>query len=334
MQGRQDVEGTSAGGGEQRSVHAKMLVQANINRDTIKGIAIVVHVSWANASFRVLRKVRESELVTGRRSFAEVVGLSQNQSEECINAYSEPIARVPLWMKEARSREAQEVPRNGKTGAGVGCLEKTKKAGTGHFPVLGTWNSGKVMGHEQTLAKTGDGAKVVMMKDGDGLVTALGLRDPGKAAVCAELAGRSPACTPRRPVTSSTLSKTLNSSISEKSELERLIGREELVGDGQPTSSVHMELLAIKRVLTGLKSEVEGGIKRMDSALGLLGFTGPKVDLLGASVSQVHTGDPGAQPYGPKPKKNKKNKKKNKKSGGVEPATGYKRRKSGAMGSA
>jgi hypothetical protein len=67
-----------------------------------------------------------------------------------------------------------------------------------------------------------------------------------------------------------------------------------------------MELFEIKRVLTGLMSEVEGGIKRLDSALGLLGCSGPKAGLLGSSVMQDIMGDPGMQPVGPKPRKNKK----------------------------
>lgn len=59
-----------------------------------------VHVSRANASFRVVREVQESAMVTGRRSFAEVAGLMQNQSEECFNSFFELTARVPLWLKD------------------------------------------------------------------------------------------------------------------------------------------------------------------------------------------------------------------------------------------
>jgi hypothetical protein len=253
-----------------------------------------VHVSRAFASLRVPRITRESAMVTGRRSFAEVVGLSQNQSEECFNAYSEPIARVPLWLKETRSREAQV----------SACLEKTKKAGTGLNPVMDSWVSGKVLGHGQTLAK--DGAKVEKKKAGDGPVTEAGPRDSGKAVACAEQAGRFPACPLRRPVTSSSSRETLLPSISEKPVQERLIGREELVGDGHPTLSVRMELLDIKRVLTGLMCEVDGGIKRLDAALGLLGCSGPKAGLSGSSVMHDTMGDPGSQPVGPKHRKNKK----------------------------
>jgi hypothetical protein len=39
--------------------------------------------------------------VSGRRSFAEVVGLSKSLEDECFYAYEEPIARVPSWLKEA-----------------------------------------------------------------------------------------------------------------------------------------------------------------------------------------------------------------------------------------
>jgi hypothetical protein len=271
-----------------------------------------VHVSRAFASLRVPRIIRESAMVTGRRSFAEVVGLSQNQSEECFNAYSEPIARVPLWLKEARPREALD-------SAG---LEKSKKAGTGLIPVMDSWVSGKVLGHGQTLVKTGHGAKVEKKKAGDGPVMVAGSRDSGKAVACAEQAGRLPVCPLRRPVTSSTSRETLLPSIPEKPVQERLIGRKELVGDGHPTLSVRMELLDIKKVLTGLMSEVDGGLKRLDDALGLLGCSGPKAGLSGSSVLQDTMGDPGSQPVGPKPRKNKKKKKK--KACAVEPAAGSK----------
>jgi hypothetical protein len=40
-------------------------------------------------------------VVSGRRSFVEVVGLSKSPEDECFPAYNEPITRVPRWLKEA-----------------------------------------------------------------------------------------------------------------------------------------------------------------------------------------------------------------------------------------
>jgi hypothetical protein len=53
---------------------------------------------WKGSEFRE----RKTEIVaSGRRSFAEVVGLSKPSEEECFPAYKEPIARVPMWLKES-----------------------------------------------------------------------------------------------------------------------------------------------------------------------------------------------------------------------------------------
>jgi hypothetical protein len=69
----------------------------------------MVEVRRANSSFQVVREVREYAKVTGRRSFAEVVGLPQNSADECFNTFSEPIARIPLWLKDASAEmEAQK----------------------------------------------------------------------------------------------------------------------------------------------------------------------------------------------------------------------------------
>lgn len=51
-------------------------------------------------------------MVRGRRSYAEVLGLSSQSEVECFNSYTELIARVPRWwLKEASvkmDRQAQE----------------------------------------------------------------------------------------------------------------------------------------------------------------------------------------------------------------------------------
>ena len=63
---------------------------------------LTMEVHRANSSFRSVREVPECSKVSKRQSFAEVVGRSQNQSEECFHSFSEPIARIPKWLKDAK----------------------------------------------------------------------------------------------------------------------------------------------------------------------------------------------------------------------------------------
>jgi hypothetical protein len=44
---------------------------------------------------------QECKKVSDRRTYTEVVGLSQNPVEDYFNSFSEPIARVPKWLKDA-----------------------------------------------------------------------------------------------------------------------------------------------------------------------------------------------------------------------------------------
>ena len=50
---------------------------------------------------REVRECKKLKEVTGRRSYAEVLGLSLKPAEDCFNSFSEPIAKVPRWLKEA-----------------------------------------------------------------------------------------------------------------------------------------------------------------------------------------------------------------------------------------
>jgi hypothetical protein len=49
-------------------------------------------------------------VVSGRRSFAEVVGLSKSPEDKCFPAYNEPITRVPRWLKEASATLKDQKP--------------------------------------------------------------------------------------------------------------------------------------------------------------------------------------------------------------------------------
>jgi hypothetical protein len=88
----------------------------------------MVEVRRANSSHQVVREVSEYTKVT-RRSFAEVVGLSQNSVDECFNAFSEPIARVPLWLKDASAEMEAQKCKNTQflVRLGVGSMAQSKK---------------------------------------------------------------------------------------------------------------------------------------------------------------------------------------------------------------
>ena len=164
-------------------------------------------------------------------SFAEVVGLSQNQ------------------------------------------LEKPKKTWDGHV-----------------MAMAGDGFLEILKMTGDGLAPAVVTGDSDKVFGCAEKVGVGdigwiPVCKPAPSVisTSSKVTSTLS-----KPGLERLKGRVALEGDGKNMLSVQLELLAIKRMLTNLRREVDVGVGRIDSVLGYLESNGPclgssEVHFLGSS---------------------------------------------------
>jgi hypothetical protein len=56
---------------------------------------------------------RMVKMVSGRWSYAEVMGLSSQMEEDCFAVYKEPIAKVPRWLKEALA-ELEMARKNGK----------------------------------------------------------------------------------------------------------------------------------------------------------------------------------------------------------------------------
>jgi dsDNA-binding SOS-regulon protein len=52
--------------------------------------------------------------VRGRRSYAEVLGLSSQTEADCFNSFLEPIARVPRWLKEASAEMDRQAKEEGK----------------------------------------------------------------------------------------------------------------------------------------------------------------------------------------------------------------------------
>jgi hypothetical protein len=59
----------------------------------------MVELRRANSSLRGVREVPACKKATARRSYAEVVGLSK--ADYCCNSFSEPLARIPPWLKDA-----------------------------------------------------------------------------------------------------------------------------------------------------------------------------------------------------------------------------------------
>jgi hypothetical protein len=57
----------------------------------------------------VFKESKMEKVVLGRRSFAEVVGLSKSSKDECFYV-KEPIARIPRWLKEASAPVVGQTP--------------------------------------------------------------------------------------------------------------------------------------------------------------------------------------------------------------------------------
>jgi hypothetical protein len=50
---------------------------------------------------REVRECKKVKQVSERKSYMEVVGLLLKLTEDCFNSFSEPIAMIPRWLKEA-----------------------------------------------------------------------------------------------------------------------------------------------------------------------------------------------------------------------------------------
>jgi hypothetical protein len=59
----------------------------------------------------VFKESKMEKVVSGRWSFAEVLGLSKSSKEECFYN-KKPIARIPRWLKEASAAVVGQTPTN------------------------------------------------------------------------------------------------------------------------------------------------------------------------------------------------------------------------------
>jgi hypothetical protein len=207
----------------------------------------MVEVRRANSSLPVVREVKEYTKVTRRRSFAEVVGLSQNSVDDCFNAFSESIARVPLWLKDASTEMEAQKCKNTQflVRLGVGSMAQSKKL---IVPVKKIEESVK---EDESFVSTS-------------------VEDTGRILVC-------------RLVTP--VNSLVPMVLSHPSKLvERLKGLEESNGYGQSMLSTCLELLAFKSLLTKIWGEVDEGLERLEAILLTLETSGPS---LGLSKKQI-----------------------------------------------
>ena len=50
-----------------------------------------------------------------RRSYVEVLGLSSQPTLDSFNTFSEPVAKVPMWLKDASAEMDRQAKKKGKT---------------------------------------------------------------------------------------------------------------------------------------------------------------------------------------------------------------------------
>jgi hypothetical protein len=198
---------------------------------------------------QVSRKDKQVKQDSGRRSYAEVVGWSSQPAEECFNAFSEPIARVPRWLKEASKEMVKQ-----------DCE-----------PVIQAQNSKKSFppamisaGFTRVLRKP-QAKKLRTAEEGVYNMQAGGL------------AGK-PQTSRLQPEAYSLYSKAKV----QASKLGQvpLKGREGSDRDGQFLLDAHLELLLlIKESLEKARSEADMGLERLESVINFLELCGPGLSL-------------------------------------------------------
>ncbi|KAE8009276.1 hypothetical protein FH972_005723 [Carpinus fangiana] len=78
-------------------------------------VRVISELGLVNEAFYEAREekgVKKGRAMRGRRSYVEAMGLSTHSEEECFNSFTEPIAKVPKWLKVASTEmnfEAQKV---------------------------------------------------------------------------------------------------------------------------------------------------------------------------------------------------------------------------------
>jgi hypothetical protein len=197
---------------------------------------------WKGRDFRE-KKVERN--VSGRRSYAEAVGLANSTEDERFPVYSEPLARVPAWLKEASAALEDQRPAM----ACAGRMQTHAQKGPVLFPAKS--HSQIETTQALTVSRGCIGGEMEGVR-----------RSPAKVQVqlsgkCTEDSGSPPA--------KSTLPKPLpNPAISG---LEALKSCEESEGDGSSSLCVRVELLDLRKLLTDIRGDVDLGLKRVDRVL-------------------------------------------------------------------
>jgi hypothetical protein len=230
----------------------------------------VSEVRLANLVLHEVREVRErkKEEVRGRRSYVEVLGLSSQPEVDCFNSYSEPIARVPRWLKEASAEMDRQAKEEGK-------LLMAQKYNHALAKISGV----QVMASTKTRTQ-------LMMRCGTEETGGYKSKNGGIMRVMVRALVRN--LLPLAKHFSGMMS-TLNSATG----LSR--GQEEAVNHaGQSSFNVNLKLCNARGLLRRLKGEVAVGLARLDTVIQILKSFGPGQD----SLVQKGVGSKGKEKMG------------------------------------
>ena len=80
-------------------------------------VRFISELRMVNSSLREGRELNEGKVVnvvSGRQSYAEVLGVLAQPEKECFYSYKESIARVPRWLKKASVVLERQALKDGK----------------------------------------------------------------------------------------------------------------------------------------------------------------------------------------------------------------------------
>jgi hypothetical protein len=222
----------------------------------------MLHIGSASGN-SVLHEVREVrvdkkvEVVRGR-SYAEVLGLSSQPEVECFNSYSEPIARVPSWLKEASIEMVYQAQEVGKRAMAPKFTHAPAKISGDHLMV-------PTKSHSLLRLVRGS-------KETRGCV-------PKNGGVTREV----PANSIQSPMEHSSGTRSILNLWP-----RQLKGREGNVNHtGQSAINVNMELCKFRETLRKLKGEVDIGLARLDWVINNLEGIGSGQGCRGSLVQKV-----------------------------------------------
>jgi hypothetical protein len=188
---------------------------------------------------REFRESKVEQTVSGRRSYAKVVGLTREPRDECFPVYNESIAKVPKWLKEASvALEGQKLEKD--CGGRVQNLSQT---GTTLVPVKTLLQTEPTQAHKELKGYTGGAMEVLRWPS---VKTQVQVPEQGADGRVFSPAKGLPAQTLPNPT---------------KSGLEVQNGGVESEGDWSLSLHVRADLQDIKKLLTDIRDEVDLRLK-------------------------------------------------------------------------